>query len=471
MALFTSRGTTGLRNYGGWIHEEFLPELKWPHAGAIYQEMADNDPVVGSILFLAEMLIRGTLWDVEPASTSTADKECANFVKECMDDMEDSWDAVISEVLSMLTYGFSFHEIIYKVRRGPDEAPRYNSKYNDGRIGWRKMPIRSQATLYKWVYDDNTHDLKAFVQHDLSTGTFVDIPMKKGLLFRTRVSRENPEGKSMLRNAYRSWFFKKHFEEIEGIGIERDLAGFPVLTAPENMDLWNIEDENMVRVKGQAEQLVASIRRDAEEGLVLPNGWDLKLLASGSSRQINIGDTIARYDDRIAITMLADIVLMGQKAGSYALADVKQSMLGAALQSILLNIADIFNKHAVPQLIKYNSFPNITVYPKIAPRKIQAPSLREVALILRSMGLNMAGDRELQNHLRYLLDIPSVSEEDFQEIYYPQSTVAQNEMQLQEQQAQATTEIRTPAGFGETDIGDTTSNDLEQSDMAYTGGM
>lgn len=473
MAQYKTFGTSGLRHYGGFIFEEFLPELKWPAAGPIYQEMADNDPVVGAILFLAEMLIRGTLWEVRAASTSAVDEEAAQFVDECMHDMEDSWDSVISEILSMLTYGFSFHEIIYKVRRGPDEAGRFNSKFSDGKIGWRKIPIRSQATLYRWEFDES-NNVSGFEQQDYATGTFVTIPMKKGLLFRTRVSRDNPEGKSMLRNAYRPWYFKKHFEEVEGIGIERDLAGFPVLTAPEDMDLWNQDDENMVRIKGQAEELVSSIRRDSEEGLVLPFGWDLKLLASGSSRQINIGDTIARYDNHIAITMLADIVLMGQKAGSYALADVKQSMLGAALQSILLNISDVFNKHAVPLLMKYNGYTaKITEYPQIMPRKIQSPSLREVALILRSMGLNIAGDKELQNHLRYLLDIPEVSEETFNDVYNPQSTVEQQkhaEAQADKAAQAAQASAVKPGAAGETDVGDTTSNDLEQSDMAYTGG-
>ncbi|MEG0754551.1 MAG: hypothetical protein RR461_12005, partial [Angelakisella sp.] len=79
-----------------------------------------------------------------------------------------------------------------------------------------------------------------------------------------------------------------------------------------------------------AEALVASIRRDSEEGVLLPDGWKLELLTSGSSRQINIGETIERYDNRIAITMLSDIILIGgTKSGSFALADTKQSMLAA----------------------------------------------------------------------------------------------------------------------------------------------
>ena len=152
---FKQLGTTGLKRYGPYVYEEFLPELRWPYAGKIYQEMADNDPVIGAILYLAEMLIRGTTWSVEPASTSAEDVEAAKFLESCMNDMDMSWANTISEILSMLTYGFSFHEIVYKVRRGPNEvSPRYKSKYSDGRIGWRRLPIRAQTSLHEWKFND-----------------------------------------------------------------------------------------------------------------------------------------------------------------------------------------------------------------------------------------------------------------------------------------------------------------------------
>ena len=75
-------GSSGLTRYAGYVYEEFLPELRWPRAGKIYQEMADNDAVVGAVLYLAEMLIRGVKWTVEPASDSEEDKKAAEFVTE-----------------------------------------------------------------------------------------------------------------------------------------------------------------------------------------------------------------------------------------------------------------------------------------------------------------------------------------------------------------------------------------------------
>lgn len=456
-------GTSGLRRQGPYVYEEFLPELRWPHAGKIYQEMSDNDPVIGAILYLAEMLIRGTTWSVEPASQSAEDIEAAEFLESCMHDMDMSWANTICEILSMLTYGFSFHEIVYKIRRGPEEHnSKYRSQYTDGRIGWRRLPVRAQTSLHEWEFNDEG-DVTAFIQCAEPDYKIRRIPMSKGLLFRTRISRDNPEGKSLLRNAYRPWFFKKHFEEIEGIGIERDLAGFPVLTAPQDIDLWNEEDERMVALKANAEALVASVRRDSEEGILLPFGWDLKLLTSGSSRQIDIGETIDRYDNRIAITMLSDIILIGNnKAGSFALADTKQSMLAAALQAQLQNISDVFNSKAVPDLFAYNDFNNLTALPKIVPGQIQTPSLKELALVLRAMGLNIAGDMKLQNYLRRILDMPHLDEETFKEVYQKQGADKSNN-------AGVNTEDTAAEGL-EDDFDDTVDNDFEQNDEAYTGG-
>lgn len=415
-------GTTGLRRTKNYVYEEFLPQLRWPEAGRIYQEMADNDAVIGSILYLAEMLIRGTDWDVVPASTAQADIEAANFLKSCMHDMDMSWNNTICEILSMLTYGFSLHEIVYKVRRGPEEASsRYRSKYSDGRIGWRRLPIRAQNSICEWEFNDEG-DVIAAIQQAEPLFKRIRIPMSKALLFRTRVSKDNPEGRSMLRNAYRSYYFKHHLEEIEGIGIERDLAGFPVLTAPENLDLWNADDPQMVALKASAEALVTSIRRDSEEGVLLPHGWELTLLTSGSSRQIDIGQTIERYDNRIAITLLSDIVLIGSgRQGSYALADTKQSLLASALQAQLSNIADVFNAKAVPDLFSYNSFEGLTGLPKIVPGMLATPKLSEVALMLRAMGLNISKDMELQNYLRHILCMPQLDEATFNEAYRDQT--------------------------------------------------
>jgi hypothetical protein len=225
----------------------------------------------------------------------------------------------------------------------------------------------------------------------------------------------------------------------------------------------------MVALKARAEELVASVRRDSEEGILLPHGWELKLLTSGSSRQIDIGSTIDRYDNRIAITMLSDIVLLGNKSGSFALADTKQSMLAASLQAQVSNIADVFNNKAVPQLFSYNTFPVDTKLPKIVPGQIQTPSLKEIALILRAMGLDIAGDHAVLNYLRRITGMPELDKKDFEEIYQVQASASSDA----QNNPPAAEPSKVPPADKTDDgnpIDDTAQNDLEQADMSYTGG-
>ncbi|WP_155274431.1 hypothetical protein [Piscirickettsia salmonis] len=52
-------------------------------------------------------------------------------------------------------------------------------------------------------------------------------------MFRTTSRKGNPEGRSILRNAYQPWYYKKNLESIESIGIERNLVGLLTLRAME----------------------------------------------------------------------------------------------------------------------------------------------------------------------------------------------------------------------------------------------
>jgi hypothetical protein len=119
---------------------------------------------------------------VREAGNSADDIKAAEFVYSCMSDMDDSWTDFISEVLSFLTFGRSYHEIVYKRRMGNTHRPDMRSKYDDGLIRWRKLPIRSQDTLFEWVYDESDN-LLGMVQCAPSLYEQILIPMTKELHF------------------------------------------------------------------------------------------------------------------------------------------------------------------------------------------------------------------------------------------------------------------------------------------------
>lgn len=313
------------------------------------------------------MLVRQTDWNVEPGGDSQADIDAAEFVESCMNDMQNTWIDTISEILSFLTFGWSYHEIVYKRRMGRTKDGRTRSKYTDGLIGWRKLPIRAQETLYQWEYDDEDN-LKGMTQMPPPSYNLYTIPIEKALLFRTKSRKDNPEGRSILRNAYRSWYFKRRIQEVEGIGIERDLAGLPVIYGPSDLDIWNTDDEQAQQILNGLQTQVRNIRRDEMEGVVLPDGYKLELLSTGGSRQFDTNAIINRYDNRIAMTVLADFIFLGhEQNGSWALSSDKTELFSMACGAFLDIICETFNSQAIPALIDINGehFKGITDYPKM----------------------------------------------------------------------------------------------------------
>lgn len=398
--------------------EEFLPELRGYRGVQAYQEMAENDATIGAILYAIEMLMRQCEFHVEPGGDTDKDKEAAEFVESCMNDMERTWADTLSEILSFLTYGWSYHEIVYKRRIGRSDSPVTNSKYTDGLIGWRKLPIRAQDTLYGWDYKDNSDELIGMTQMPPPQYGLITIPIEKALHFRTRSRKDNPEGQSILRTAYRAYYFKKRLEEIEGYGIERDLAGFPVLYAPPDLPIWE-DDPDMVATLQRAEMIVSSIRRDAREGLVLPGGeagWKLELITSGSRRQFDTNAIIDRYDRRIATSVLADFVMLGQQqVGSFALADSKTKIFALAIGTYLDSICETFNNQAIPRLIDINGdhFKGITDYPKMEHGDIEDKDLTSFASFVKEMvgaGI-IVPDEELEEEVRRVGHLPEKTQQ------------------------------------------------------------
>lgn len=410
MAKSGEIGRIGQRRYGGTIYEEFLHELQGKRGIEVYREMSENDDVVGTILYAIEMLVRQCNWNIEPGGTTEKDKEAAEFVKSCMDDMQDTWIDTISEILSFITYGWSFHEIVYKRRMGNTKDIRTRSKYCDGLIGWGKLPIRAQETLYQWEYDSRDNLLGMTQMPPPDYGMFT-IPMEKAMLFRTKSRKNNPEGKSILRSAYRSWYFKRRIQEIEGIGIERDLAGLPVIYGPNGADLWNRDIPENLEILSGLESMVQSIRRDEMEGIVLPFGYKLELLSSGGTRQFDTNAIINRYDTRIAMTVLADFIFLGHdKTGSWALSSDKTELFAVAIGAFLDIICETFNSQGIPSLIEINGkyFAGITEYPKMTHGDIEDVDITKVAAFIKEMtGIGiLVPDDGLEEYIRQVGHLP-----------------------------------------------------------------
>lgn len=412
---FETVGLSGLTHQAGYVYEEFLPQLQGIRAIKIYKEMASNDPIVASMLFAIDMFLRKVSWNVQKAGEDSKAEEDAQFLEECMNDMSGTWPDFISEVTSMLEQGWSYFEILYK-RRTDDEKPdgTPNSKFNDGKIGWRKFDPRSQDSFDRWQFDDEGGVIGMW-QRPAPDYQLRYIPIGKSMLFRTTSRKNNPEGKSVLRSAYRPWYFKKRIEEIEGIGVERDLAGLPMAEVPVKMLQADASDADKAMLRS-IKELVKNVRRDRQEGIIWPQQYDennnpiykFSLLSAGGTRQFDTNGIITRYEQRMAMTVLADFILTGHDStGSFALATSKSGMFQSALGAWLDIIQDVVNNYAVPRLFRLNGVDG--PYPKIMHEPVQQMSLNDLATMIAALagaGAQLFPDTELENFIRKMMNLP-----------------------------------------------------------------
>lgn len=415
-------GLGGLKQYHGYLDEEWHKSLKGKKAFAMYEEMRDNDPVIGAVLYSVESYLRQVKWSVKAADTTPEALKEAEFLESCMSDMDVPWEEFISDALSFLTYGFSYHETVYKVRVGPTETnPKYRSESDDHRFGWRGHYLRPQTTILNWEIDPDSGQI--FGAHQMTpTGGQAYVPMSNSLLFRTKTFKNNPEGRSILRNAYRPYYFKKRLEEIEAIGASRDLSGLPVVEIPAPLMSPNATAAQRA-VRSEMEQLVSQIHHDQREGIVMPaeidsdnkpTGYKLKLLSSPGGKQVPADPIIRRYDSRIVMSMAAEFLMLGtEKQGSFALGAEKSGNFIRSLAWYIQTIAQTINKVAVCRLYDVNNVP-YELRAEIVPSDIDLPSLKDLGLFLQQAGAAQFLHPTLQTEkdIRAIAHLPEVDDLD-----------------------------------------------------------
>ncbi len=414
---FVEIGVTGIqRTRGvGFLFEEWLRQLSVNQSKKYYREMRDNDAVIGAMFFALEMILRRAEWSVEAEGGAKGEKS-AEFVDQCVDDMSHTWEDFIAECVNMFAFGFSLFETVYKRRNGPDGKKA--SKYDDGLIGWRKMAPRAQETIQYWIWDDEG-GLQGAVQLAAPDYRTVPIPIEKLLLFRTTSLKNSPEGRSILRNCFVSYFTKRRIQEVEAIGIERDLCGIPTLSVTaELLASWGEGD--IAAGRALAQKLVTAVRVDDQHGLVLPLAYDangkeqikFELVKSGGMKQNRAGDAIKRYNEDMLNTILAGFIQFGQtEHGARSLHMSATQIFANAIQAFMDSVAAVMNRIAIPRLLALNGM-DLKYAPKLVPGEIGVRDLEEVGNFLlktSQAGFMMAGP-ETTAYLRSIAHLPEEPE-------------------------------------------------------------
>ena len=207
----------GLNVFSGRIFEEKEYALRWPNAICTYNEML-KDATIAPAINLVEMAISRVPWQVRvPEGKEEVLKEKKEFLEQVMKDLEQPWNVFIRQAATHNTFGFAVSEKVYRER-----TYAKGSKYNDGKIGLKKLAPIAQATIDSWKFSKDGRDLIGLAQRPthmsnrneaslVERDDLIEIPRKKFLLFRNNPYKDNPEGESPLKHCYIAWRYKVEF--------------------------------------------------------------------------------------------------------------------------------------------------------------------------------------------------------------------------------------------------------------------
>ena len=365
-------GYLGLNVFNGVSNDELKKELNFPNSVNTYKQMSYHG-TINSALTLFENLIGKADWSFKPIKDANQEElNQAKIINEMMRDLTDqTWSEFISEALSANMYGFSVHEKVYRRRLKAN-----GSKYDDGLIGWKKLPIRNQETIEKFIFSEDGNEVKG-VKQNLSaisdvynryssrTNNEVILPRSKVMLFRAGKSNGDPFGKSMLRDAYLAWRFLSVIEEIEANGVAKDLAGLPVLKLPPQY-LSSDASPEQKSIRAYYENVMRNLQLNQQSALILPQAhdpdtkqplFDLELLSLNGSKAMDTSKIKEYYKNLILTSLFADILVMGQSGGgSNALGVIKNSLSATAAEAMLRKIRDVINTDLIKQTYELNGW-------------------------------------------------------------------------------------------------------------------
>jgi hypothetical protein len=443
-------GRSGLRRwYPGWIRDERLSDLMGRKKYLVYEEMGDMNAYCAATLNAFAMFLRRAQWRVDPVSDDNKTNGAAEFLQSCMDDMEHSFQTFMAVASRMVPqYGFSPHEIIYKLREGPKEDYRFASKHDDGLIGWQNLAIRSPDTILHWVwYPDDPNRLRGLIQltpPDYPPNNF--IPIEKLLLLRAEPGKDNPEGRSVLRSSYKPFVTIKVMEDFRNIIVERGGAGIPYADVPPTISdpyQYDTETGELIlddggkpivdpRSLATLNSIIAtlkSLRQGTEPYIIRPQQYDEKsnkmfdigfLTNNGGSMIQDINTTIHEEGMKILMGTMTEFLALGTNAtggGSFALAKDKTDNFTLAITAYLDSFQESINNQAVARLFALNEshFGRLKELPRIVHEPIIPININEVMAVFggfKGLGWDLtkvANWEDIQNAVLDAVGLPKAA--------------------------------------------------------------
>jgi hypothetical protein len=379
-------GFTSPSPFTSWTREEWNPKLRDKLGTREYYKMKRQDGIIRGALRLLKTPIQAGRWFVEPGSQSTRDKNIAAFVEKCLFEwLNVPWSTLLNDILLMCDYGYIAFEKVWNF----NEA---------GQVYLQKLAPRHPLDIQQWEYDAQGGPDGILMEPDMrSTATGhqqVFIPIKKLAVFTMEPEAGDLSGISVLRSAYKHYYYKDTLYKIDAIQKERHGIGVPVIKLPPGFSPAD---------KALADQLGRNLRTNERAHVVLPPNWEL-IFAQLEGQPVSCIESINHHNMQIMANILAPFL-------EDSSVDPKSTdMFLKSTRYIGMFIKDIFNKFIIPELVDYNwRLGSERCYPKLSVRRVgEQEDLRTMSFTFRNLvgARAITPDDKLEEFFRKELDLP-----------------------------------------------------------------
>lgn len=391
-------GTTDSDRYDSFLvnrRGSLRRELTFPHSIFTYDEMSKNSTIASALIAINLIALRVPRY-IEPYDESVTHQKRAEFLDECLgitrpqNDMTHTFDDLIREALSMNKYGFSIHEKVYRVRRFKN-----GSKYDDGKVGIKRLPIRPQYSIEEFEYDDMGRDLIAIKQAvntknvspsaltSFLNGNLKRIPREDFLLFNAEATNGTAISTSPLAHVYDVWSELIKYKDLENIASSKNLNGLPVLWMPAEHMVDDPEDPASETFKVLRDG-ISKISVGQQTSLMLPSDreqdsgaggklYDFQLMSASSSNITAIQQTIKRLTDEILQCLSADWLKDENEIDT-----AKTSLMIMLVEGRIREIFTRLNTDLIPHLWRLNGWDD-TKTPQIKYGTLKEVSMADFA--------------------------------------------------------------------------------------------
>ena len=417
-------GDPGTERYSGYFKEEPSPIWQDSQRAEIVEEMRRTDATVKAALNALKAPILATTWSVETADDTPEGEELREFVEKGLFAMSGrTWKEFLREALTYFDFGFSVFEEVWAVK--------------EGKIVLQDLEPRIQSSIQNWKLDDGRAGIYQQVSSDEVENSNMQIPMDKLLVLTNDKEGVDYTGQSVLKSAYKHYYYKDKLYRISAISAERYGVGVPVVTLPSGAG----EEE-----QAEAEAMGRQLRANERSYIVLPSeNWQITILTpEGNPHGDAIEKQVAHHDRMILMSMLATFLNLGSdSAGSYALSKDQSSFFLKHVEDKAVYVAEQIQKQVITRMLYYGfkDKPSVMqkledgLIPKLTFASLGDIDYKEMSEVLKNLsdtGMIKKGGK-LTDWTHKTFKLPELSDKEREEINeQPEEEVAPEEEVMSE---------------------------------------